>query len=289
MNIERNYNGGGGIPMSGVGYVIVPSGSDTTEYVQRCYRNQTISISGGKGCSAMHNVKITTETLHNVKFPSGNKLGSAVVWIRDSFTNRPVVIGTLNSLNLSNTNQQRIFQEVGDKIVEVFLDALNGKINIVASGSSGANSEVNIRACSGKDEGDVVNLVSNDKINVEGKRLITYLTKNMDLTINDGEKDILHIVGDDKEFHVTDHWMNEAIFNEENVQILTAKFNVGEGKEQMILGNTLVDLLGQLIDAILNLTVLTPHGPSGTPVNAATFSNIKSKLETALSKLSNTD
>ena len=57
----------------------------------------------------------------------------------------------------------------------------------------------------------------------------------------------------------------------------------------MVLGNTLVDLLAQLIDAILNLTVLTPHGPSGTPVNAAAFSNIKSKLETALSKLSNTD
>lgn len=289
MSIEKNHDGGGGIPMSGVGYVIVPSGSETTEYVQRCYRTQSISISGGKGCSAMHNVRITTETLCNIKFPSGDKLGSAVVWIRDSFTNRPVVIGTLDPLNLSNTNQQRIFQEVGDKIVEVFLDALNGKINIVASGNSGANAEVNVRACSGKSDGDVVNLVSNDKVNVEGKRLIAYLTKNMDLTINNGEKDILHIVGDDKEFHITDQWSNEAIFNEENVQILTTKFNVGEGKEQMVLGNTLVDLLGQLIDAILNLTVLTPHGPSGTPVNAASFSNIKSKLETALSKLSNTD
>ena len=62
MNIERNYNGGGGIPMSGVGYVIVPSGSETTEYVQRCYRNQTIYKSGGNRYSAMHNVKITTET-----------------------------------------------------------------------------------------------------------------------------------------------------------------------------------------------------------------------------------
>lgn len=289
MGIEKNYRDGGGIPMSGIGYVIVPNGSDTTEYVQRCYRNQTISISGGRGCSAIHNVKITTETLCNIKFPSGNNLGSAVVWLRDSFTNRPVVIGTLNSLNLSNTNQQRIVQEVGDKIVEIFLDALNGKINIISSGSGGANGEVNIRACSGKDEGDVVNLVSNDKINVEGKRLTAYLTKNVDVMINDGEKDVLHIIGDDKEFRIKDHWNNEAIFNEENVQILTTKFNLGEGKECMVLGNTLVDLLGQLIDAILSLTVITPHGPSGTPVNAATFSDIKSKLETILSELSSTD
>ena len=40
MSIEKNHDGGGGIPMAGVGYVIVPSGSETTEYVQRCYRTQ---------------------------------------------------------------------------------------------------------------------------------------------------------------------------------------------------------------------------------------------------------
>ena len=57
----------------------------------------------------------------------------------------------------------------------------------------------------------------------------------------------------------------------------------------MVLGNTLISLLSQLIDAILNMTVLTHVGPSGTPVNAAVFSEIKGKLEEALSKLSNTD
>ena len=79
------------------------------------------------------------------------------------------------------------------------------------------------------------------------------------------------------------------LLKEQNVQILTNKFNVGEGNEQMVLGNTLVKLLGELIDAILNMTVLTHVGASGTPINAATFSDIKSKLETVLSKLSNTD
>lgn len=289
MSIEKNYNGGGGIPMSGVGYVIVPNGTNTTEYVQRCYRNQSISISGGKGCSSMHNVKITSETLCNIKFPSGNKLGSAVVWIRDSFSNRPIVIGTLDSLNLSNTNQQRVFQEVGGKIVEIFLDALNSKINIISSGDSEANSEVKIRACSGKSDGDSINIISNDKVSIEGKQLIAYFTKNMSLIINDGEKNLLNINGNEKEFKIKDHWGNEAIFNEGNVKILTNKFDIGEGNQQMVLGNTLVEILEQLIDAIINLTVLTPHGKSGTPLNASTFSDIKNKLETILSKLSNTD
>ena len=77
--------------------------------------------------------------------------------------------------------------------------------------------------------------------------------------------------------------------NEDNVKVSTKKFNVGDGGEQMVLGNTLVSLLEQLISAINSLTVLTPHGPSGTPVNAAQFSQIKSKLKTMLSDLSNTD
>ena len=79
------------------------------------------------------------------------------------------------------------------------------------------------------------------------------------------------------------------MMNEENVKISTEKFNVGEGSEQMVLGNTLLSLLEQLLDAIISITVVTPHGPSGTPLNAAQFTQIKGKLKTMLSNLSNTD
>ena len=57
----------------------------------------------------------------------------------------------------------------------------------------------------------------------------------------------------------------------------------------MVLGDTLKKILEELIDAINSLTVSTPHGPSGTPLNAATFSSIKGKLDTILSQISNTD
>lgn len=293
MSLEKNRGNNNCIPISGIGYIVIPRDVNTAEYVQRCYRNHSVSISGGYDSTYMHGVKITEEALNKIKFPDNDDgLGSAVVWLRDSFTNRAVVIGTLKTAGESDMiqgSQQRIVQETAQSVVEMFLDALNCTINISAKGNENIPAVINLKASSGTDEGDVVNITSKDYIITDSRHIKVNLTEDFDLTINNGEEDIIHIVGNEEELHITDHFKNEAIFNEENVQILTAKFNVGTGKEQMVLGNTLVNLLSQLIDAILNMTVLTHVGPSGTPVNAAAFSEIKGKLEEALSKLSNTD
>ena len=293
MSLEKNRGNNNCIPISGVGYIVIPRGVNTAEYVQRCYRNHSVSISGGYDSTYMHGVKITEEALNKIKFPENDDgLGSPVVWLRDSFTNRAIVIGTLKTAGESNMvqgSQQRLVQETAQSVVEMFLDALNCTINISAQGNENIPAVINLKASSGTDAGDVVNIISKDRINADGRHMKVNLTEDFELTINNGEEDIIHIVGNEEELHITDHFKNEAIFNEENVQILTTKFNIGTGKEQMVLGNTLISLLSQLIDAILNMTVLTHVGPSGTPVNAAVFSEIKGKLEEALSKLSNTD
>ena len=72
----------------------------------------------------------------------------------------------------------------------------------------------------------------------------------------------------------------------------TGKFIVGTDEiflgsqnatEPLILGDTLQGLLEELIGAINALTVPTPVGPSGPPINAPQFSAIQSKLSTMLS------
>lgn len=307
--IEKNRGNNNGIPLSGIGYVVIPEGCNVAEYIQSCYRNSSISISGGYGCTYMHNVKVTIDALNNIKFPTKGELGSPVVWIRESFTNRAVVIGVLTAggkSNLTGMFQQRIYQEVAEQIAEMFLDAMNSRVVITALGNDNVPAEVIIKASSGNVEGDAVKLVSKDIIESEGKRLKLLLTDNFDILINDGEKDILSIVGNSELFElkdqfgnhinfnkesveVKDQFENSVLMNEENVKVSAKKFNVGGGGEQMVLGNTLVSLLEQLISAINSLTVLTPSGPSGTPINAAQFSQIKSNLKTMLSNLSNTD
>lgn len=288
---EVNRGNNNCISTSGIGYVVIPDNIEAAEYVQRCYRTHSISIGGGNGASAMHNVKVTEGVLNNIKFPNGDKLGSAVVWIRESFTNKPIVIGVLKSgeAGFVDRYQDRMYQEIANQIVDIFIDAMNSRISISALGNKNVPAEILIKANSGNKRGDVVKLVSKDKLYGEGKRYELKLSESIDLLINDGEKDILSIVGNEKEYRIKDNWGNEFIINEENCQILTNKFNVGKGTEQMVLGNTLADLLKELIDAILNMTVLTHAGPSGTPINAAKFSEIKSKVDTILSELSNTD
>ena len=307
--LEKNRGNNNGIPLSGIGYVVIPEGCNTAEYIQSCYRNSSISISGGYGCTYMHNVRVTIDALNNIKFPTSGEFGSPVVWLRDSFTNRAVVIGVLTAggkSNLTGIFQQRIYQEVAEQIAEIFLDAMNSRVVITALGNNNVPAEVVIKASSGNAEGDAIKLVSKDIIQAEGKRLKILLTDNFDILINDGEKDIISIKGNPELFELKDQFgnyinfneesvelkdqfENSVLMNEENVKISTEKFNVGEGSEQMVLGNTLLSLLEQLLDAISSLTVVTPHGPSGTPLNAAQFTQIKSKLKTMLSNLSNTD
>lgn len=307
--LEKNRGNNNGIPLSGIGYVVIPKDCNVSEYIQNCYRNSSVSISGGYGCTYMHNVRITIDALHKIKFPTNQEFGSPVVWIRDSFTNRAVVIGVLTDggeSNLTGIHQQRIYQELASQISEIFLDAINSRVIITALGNENIPSEVVIKASSGNDEGDAIKLVSKDIIEVEGKRFKLLLTDNFDILINDGEKDIISIKGNSETFELKDQFGNflnfnkesvelkdqfdnSVLLNEDNVKVTTKKFNVGEGGEQMVLGNTLLSLLEQLIDAISSLTVVTHVGPSGTPLNAAQFMAIKGKLRTILSNLSNTD
>jgi len=56
-----------------------------------------------------------------------------------------------------------------------------------------------------------------------------------------------------------------------------------EAEEKMVLGDTLVALIEELCDALAKETHPTPNGPSGPPINAASYSSIKSKAKSILS------
>jgi len=60
--------------------------------------------------------------------------------------------------------------------------------------------------------------------------------------------------------------------------------NIENENEPVVRGQTLVKLLGELIDAINQQIYKTPSGPTAVgPTNSGTFKNIKSELETILS------
>jgi hypothetical protein len=77
-----------------------------------------------------------------------------------------------------------------------------------------------------------------------------------------------------------------------DVNIVSGKGNIflgSEDLEAMVKGKKLVELLNELLQAILDQQFLTPSGPTAIgPVNRATFASIQSKLDNVLSKLNQT-
>ena len=79
--------------------------------------------------------------------------------------------------------------------------------------------------------------------------------------------------------------------NDRNVNINSGNGNINLGNqslESLVKGETLVQLMTELITAIEVMTVATPAGPSTPPVNLASFTKVKSQLRTMLSNLNKT-
>jgi hypothetical protein len=117
--------------------------------------------------------------------------------------------------------------------------------------------------------------------------LIFYSKKNYGF-ISDGSLSIDNRLGVD--ITVNDNInvnMNDRDFN---INSGNGKINIGDTElEPLVKGDTLVDLLSELIDTINKMQFLTPSGPTAVgPVNIPQFNAIKSKLKTCLSKLNTT-
>jgi hypothetical protein len=82
------------------------------------------------------------------------------------------------------------------------------------------------------------------------------------------------------------------VTNDKDIIMYTGKGSIflgSESLEPIVKGQQLVDILSQLIDAIVAQNYLTPSGPSKVgPENVPTFRSIKSKLNNILSKLNQT-
>ena len=84
-----------------------------------------------------------------------------------------------------------------------------------------------------------------------------------------------------------DEFDNEIAVKDGEVTIVSKKINHNEGKEPMVLGDSLADFLGKFIDTCMKLTVVTPAGTSSVPVNVADFAQLKTEFDKFKSQKSN--
>lgn len=313
-----------GLGESGIGYVVIPAGiEDVEKFKEDCRRNLTVSIVPGFGCSTYNCVPCTIESFQNIRFPDdSDERGTPVAWVKDSFLGTLFIVGTLNresDYSGIGEEQFRICRSVGLNNVEVFLDGKNSALSINVLGES-SPSKLDIKISS-KNEDSVFNISSDNELNILSDKNINIKSGlSSRITINKDTKDravfqmdeqnISLSLSDEKEklkfklqyeseegFEYLDEFENEVKIIKEKVTLKTKevnldskKVNLGNGKEKMVKGETLESILNELIDAISQITVTTPTGPSIPPLlNIAQFTVIKSKLKTFLSNVSNTE
>ena len=124
-------------------------------------------------------------------------------------------------------------------------------------------------------------------ISAKNAEMIFYSKKNYGF-ISDGGLSIDNAFGIDA--NVNDNINITTNDFDVNINSGNGRINLGDTSlEPIVKGDTLVDLLSQLIDAITQQVYLTPSGPTGTgPTNLPTFNKIKNQLKSALSELNST-
>lgn len=288
--LELNRGAKTNLGQSGIGYIVVPDDETREEYINYCYRQCTVTIDGGYGYSFIENVPIPLDLLQKVKFPiKSDEVGSRVYWVRENTFNRPVIVSILNDLYTPNdmvAGQNRYVQEINGNVVEIFMDATTSTMNIKVSGSEDTPSKINV--ISNTNENSEINVTSSGKVKINAKNLVVEAFKDAVFSLKkNSSKDLLKIESDETQLHLIDQFENEITLKNGEVDIVSKKINHNEGKEPMVLGDTLKGILGDLIDAIMAITVVSPAGPTSTPSNAAQFTQIKGKLDNILSKISN--
>lgn len=291
----------------GVGHIIIPAGVDPNDYTEDVYRTGRVSISGGMDHPHFHNCLIDREVLQRIKIPSVvGKLGSPIVWINLPKHNEPIIIATLkheDDFHPLSENQKRTTRvsNLGD-MVDIDMNPENGILTITVLGKNQEKiPRIHFRIAGTQSDGQFIVESDGDYLMRASNKVVQMSDKTFELGVNgiDGvSKARIKMNSNDEEeterFIYEDEWGNKVYINENRIQIKaedSSKIVFGEedSAEPMVKGETLVGKIEEIIDAITQLTVPTAFGPSGTPINSATFIQIKSQLDTILSELTNTD
>lgn len=282
-----------GVGSGGVGYLVVPEEIDRVQYIEDCYRTQTVSINAGDGYGYFNVVRCPQNVLENLQFPTESNRGTPVVWIKDGMSHLPVIVGWLRKEGdyyALGENQWRTSRGNDKRNVEVFIDGNTStlQINVLGDEEEPANMQIKL---SSRNKDSVFNLSSDNEIQLTGVKKTTLNSCNeIQMLVKEEGEQKFQIKYTLKEgFLYEDEFKNSVRCVDKLIEIKSEKINHNGGKEPMVLGDTLATILSDILTAIQKLTVISPTGATSTPVNTADFVNIQKRLSDIKSKSSNLD
>lgn len=175
----------------GIGYIIVPTSSSFSDYIQTCYKSKTVSIVT-EDSEIYHQVKLGGSLLSQIKFPDQQRkeiIGSIVIYIRKRESSIPTIVSVLE-LNDSGVDllpgQWRVTSNTETSNTSLIQgDVKDGTLDIVTS-SQTKSSVINIRATSQSKDSTV---------NIESDSMVSVLAENIFKVVS-GEK--IQLGEDDK-------------------------------------------------------------------------------------------
>jgi hypothetical protein len=260
----------------GIGYVIIPSDSDRDKYISDCKRKSRVTLLLEDGAGVAHECYVSKHILQEIEFPNSyNQTGSCVLWNNIYGKNTPIVIAILPKENehtpsmgdeylVTKGDSNNYFKTIGNK---------KGKYTITVK--SETSSGIFLNAIQ-KTKNAIISFISSGKIKMQGGDTIELQSFN---------NLVLRYTNVDQ--------IKESVFSiDVDGKIRVIPYDLlyfFEGSEFILLGETTKQLLSDILDGINALTVTTPVGVSGTPVNIATFTEIKNRLDSILSQKVKTD
>lgn len=292
---------------SGIGRIVIPSDFDRESYIRRCYDTGRVSIMT-YGAGLIRQASVAKHCMNDLDFPlTAIEFGSPVVYNKIPRKEEYIIYAVLKEIgDVSDLTEYQfsVGRKTADGISKIAGDADDGSLTMtvnhnvnggtltinVGNGKTGGSMTIDICGAFNTDS-DEFNINAYDKISFTLPKSESGDTTTIEYIKGNG-------------FSYSDEFGNKKVYNKNNMQISpVGLFNIGYGKEQLILGNTFkkifdehTDIMNRFAIACSKVKVNTPMGDSTTPLNGADFIQIakdmaenQQKYIDFLSTLSNTD
>lgn len=250
---------------SGIARIMIPYGVDRDTFVNECYLRSEVSIQP-EWNNSIHRVRIDKDVLQQIQFPKTDKeLGSQVVFVTIPKWKFPIIVACIDSVQEYGTlkeNQFSLIKRTDFGSVSIIGDG-KGQLSISVSSEAKKRGLLNI-SISNPDNTAKLKLNINGTADITASDKVSLLSNSeVDVKVTDGEiESILNITKDE-------------------IKQVSASIKHNEGNESMLLGNSTISLLQELINYISTGVVM------GMPLStAANIAQLATQLESLLSQKS---
>ena len=288
-------------------YLTIPVDVEREDYIKDCYRKQRVMGRNEKGGS-WKRIFVPKDKMSILDFPeTSEERGSVLICNKVPKDNVPVVVAVLDLKSVvsyineeKQWRQQRTFE---GNVVDIDMRAQEPSIDINVASQIDDQGRLNIRVTNPNDTAEL-NVFVKGKVNIEAQEKFTVSTdKEFEFEIRDEDDEQVANINYTKGtgLVIEDEWGSTITMKKKSVmlkeaggksvEITNSLINFGKGSEFVVLGDTLKNMLGDLVDiigdinnTIQQITVATSGGPI---LNVVAFAPLGVKLEAFKLKLDN--